>query len=168
MKVYGITGDCPALKKILNFIGHTGYHCCWFCYLRGQHLNGKRQYHYHRPVDLRSRQRYRKESNEAQRTTSRVNGHLGRSILQDLVDIPLPDSIVIDYLHVTLLGHVKTITLDIYNHLTPSQRTVFNDRLVEQQFPHFFKRKIRPFTEFSYLKAVEFRNLLFYGVLPTL
>jgi hypothetical protein len=95
VRVYGITGDCPALKKILNFIGHNGYHCCWFCYLRGEHLNGKRQYHYRRSVNPRSRQRYREESNKAQRTSARVNGHLGRSIIQDLVDIPLPDSIII-------------------------------------------------------------------------
>ena len=40
--IYGVTGDCPALKKILNFIGHNGYDCCWFCYVHGQHVGGKR------------------------------------------------------------------------------------------------------------------------------
>lgn len=168
LKIYGITGDCPALKKILNFIGHNGYDCCWFCFIHGQHIHNKRQYCYQQPINLRSRQNYLKDSTEAHRTKSRVNGHLGRSVIHDLVDLPLPDSIVIDYLHVTLLGHVKTISIDIYNHLTPLQRTIFNDQLRKQQFPHFFKRKIRSFTEFSYFKAVEWRNLFFYGVLPGL
>ena len=168
LKVYGITGDCPALKKILNFIGHNGYDCCWFCRIHGQHEGAKRQYHYRRPIQLRSRRTYLNESTEAHRTKSRVNGHLGRSVIQDLVDLPLPDSIVIDYLHVTLLGHFKTISIDIYNRLTPLQRTIFNEQLKRQRFPNFFTRKTRSFTEFSYFKGVEFRNLLFYGVLPGL
>jgi hypothetical protein len=156
------------LKKILNFIGHGGYDCCWFCYLHGQHADGKRQYCYERPIRLRGRQMYLQESNEAHRTQSRVNGHLGKSIIQDLVDVPLPDSIVIDYLHVTLLGHVKTISVAIYRQLTPLQRSILDGQLKKQQFPHFFNRKIRPFTELANVKSTELRNLLFYGLLPNL
>ena len=138
LKVYGITDDCPALKKILNFIGHNGYDCCWFCRIHGQHEGGKRQYYYRRPIQLRSKQKYLNESTEAHRTKSRVNGHLGRSVIQDLVDLPLPDSIVIDYMHVTLLGHFKAISIDLYNRLTPLQRTIFNEQLKRQRFLHFF------------------------------
>lgn len=166
--IYGVTGDCPALKKILNFIGHNGYDCCWFCYVHGQHVGGKRQYFYQRPIFLRSSRNYLHDSNEACRTKSRVSGHLGKSVVQDLLDVPLPDSIVIDYLHVTLLGHVKSIAVNIYNKLTPLQRSRFNDELKKQPFPHWFKRKFRPFNEFSNVKAVELRNLLFYGLLPFL
>ncbi|CAF4860361.1 unnamed protein product, partial [Rotaria sp. Silwood1] len=34
IKFLSITGDSPALSKILNFIGHGGYYCCNFCYTR--------------------------------------------------------------------------------------------------------------------------------------
>ncbi|CAF3422229.1 unnamed protein product [Rotaria sp. Silwood2] len=168
LKVYGITGDCPALKKILNFIGHGGYDCCWFCYVHGEHKNGKRQYLYQRSIRLRNTQAYLHASNEAHRTQLRVNGHLGKSILQNLLDVQLPDSIVIDYLHVTLLGHVKTIGAAIYHELKPFQRSTFDSQLKRQRFPHFFNRKVRPFTEFSNIKSTELRNLLFYCLLPNL
>ena len=168
LKIYGITGDCPALKKILNFIGHNGYDCCWFCYISGQHVNGKRQYYYQTTIRLRSPSKFQKESNEAQQTQSRINGHLGRSILQGLIDIPLPNSIVIDYLHATLLGHVKAIVIDIYNQLAPRERLTLNGQLKNQTFPHFFVRKFRSFNEFANVKAVELKNLFFYGLLPNL
>ena len=87
LKIYGITGDCPALKKILNFFGRGGYDCCWFCYLHGQYKDGKQQYQYERSIKLRSTQMYLQESYEAHRTQSRVNGHLGESIIQNLLDV---------------------------------------------------------------------------------
>ncbi|CAF4840063.1 unnamed protein product [Rotaria socialis] len=168
LKAYGITGDCPALKKILNFIGHGGYDCCWLCYIYGQHTNGKLQYSYQRQLKLRDTLTYLHESIEADQTKTRVNGHLGKSILQDLLDVKLPDSIVVDYMHTTLLGHNKAIFSAIYYKLTPLQRLVWNYQLKSQQFPHFFNRKVRPFTEFAHVKATELRSLLFYCLLPNL
>ena len=148
LKICGITGDRPALKKILNFVGHGGYDCCWFCYLHRQHKDGKRQYPYKRSIKLRSTQMYLHESNEAHRTQSRVNGHLGKGVIENLLDVSLPDSIIIDYLHVTLLGHVKVISMAIYHELTPLQHLSLNNQLKRQRFPHFFDRSIRPFNEF--------------------
>ncbi|CAF2038029.1 unnamed protein product [Rotaria magnacalcarata] len=168
LKVYGITGDCPALKKILNFIGHGGYDCCWLCYIHGQYTNRKLQYSYQRQLKLRDTLTYLHESIEADQTKTRVNGHLGKSILEDLLDVKLPDSIVVDYMHTTLLGHSKAIFSAIYYKLAPLQRSVWNYQLKSQQFPHFFNRKVRPFTEFAHVKATELRNLLFYCLLPNL
>ena len=134
LKIYGITGDCPALKLICNFIGHSGYYCCYFCYVKGQHINRRRQYHYE-PLKLRSIYKYSKASREAERTQTNIFGHLGKSILQCIVDIPFPHCIVLDYLHVTLLGHAKAIILVIYNQLKTKQRKQFNDKIKEQNFP---------------------------------
>ncbi|CAF1026745.1 unnamed protein product [Didymodactylos carnosus] len=56
LKIYGITGDCPALKLILNFTGHGRYYCCWFCYLKGEHIGGKRQYRHEQEVTMNQEQ----------------------------------------------------------------------------------------------------------------
>lgn len=127
--MFGITGDCPALKKILNFIGHNGYDCCWFCYLHGVHVNGKRQYPYERPIVLRSTENYWRDAIIADRNKVKVNGHLGRSVIDELLDIPLPNSIIIDYLHVSLLGHAKSVVVSIYSDPKPSERSELNYQL---------------------------------------
>ncbi|CAF1401710.1 unnamed protein product [Rotaria sp. Silwood1] len=124
IKFLSITGDSPALSKILNFIGHGGYYCCNFCYTRGI------------------------------------------SILQDILDVSLPYAILIDYQHVSLLRHTKTVLKAIYKQLKPSDRERFDNKLKYQSFPHFFNRQMKPFNKFSFIKAVELRNILFYGFLP--
>ena len=137
LKIYGITGDCPALKMICNFIGHNGYHCCYMCFIKGQHINRKRQYRYER-MDIRTTRKYAKGCKEAERTQANVYGHLGESVLEEIVDVPFPNCIVLDYLHVTLLGHAKAIILSIYRLLTPVQRASFDVQVRRQNFPRKF------------------------------
>ncbi|CAF1294231.1 unnamed protein product [Didymodactylos carnosus] len=168
LKIYGITGDCPALKLILNFIGHGGYCCCWFCYLKGEHIGNKRQYYHQQQLVMRGTKQYSEESVKAEQKQTNIYGHLGKSILENLLDVPLPQAIIIDYLHVTLLGLAKTIILSIYHQLIPIQRTQLDEQLKQQQFPHFFNRKMRAVSNFAYVKATELRNMLFYGILPNL
>lgn len=152
---YGILGDCPALKIILEFIGHTGYHSCFFCYIHGIHIGGrggKRQYYHETYINLREEKSYALESIKAAETSSNIYGHLGRSMLHDLLDVPLPHSIIVDYLHVSLLRHTRAIVQQIYKKLTPLQRMNFDTCLRQQRFPHFFNRKIRPVCDFSFVK----------------
>ncbi len=152
---YSIVGDCPALKLVLEFKGHNGYYCCFYCYIEGVHVGGrggKRQYYYDDDILLRDIKNYESESIEAAETSSAVFGHFGRSILHDLLDIPLPYSIIADYLHVSLLRHTRGIVKQIYSSLSPSQRTEFDARLRAQNFPHFFNRKLRPVRDLSFIK----------------
>ena len=155
MYYYGVIGDCPALKIILEFIGHTGYYSCFYCYLKGVHVGGrggKRQYY----CDVRTKPRkpitYELESTRAATTASNIYGHLGRSILQDLLDVPLPDSIIADYLHVTLLRHTRAILQQTYSKLSPAQRVKFDIGLRAQKFPHSFNRKVRGVSDLSFVK----------------
>jgi hypothetical protein len=152
---YSIVGDCPALKLVLEFNAHNGYFCCFYCYIEGIHVGGrggKRQYYYEDGTQLRDITSYESESIEAAETSSKVFGHLGRSILHDLLDVPLPYSIIADYLHVSLLRHTRGIVKQIYSSLSPSQRIEFDAGLRAQKFPHFFNRKLRPVSEFSFIK----------------
>ena len=56
----------------------------------------------------------------------------------------------------------------IYHELTPLQRLSLNNQLKRQRFPHFFNRNIRPFNEFANIESSELKNLLFYGLSPSL
>jgi len=148
-------GDCPALKLVLEFKGHNGYYCCFYCYIKGVHIGGrggKRQYFYEDDFQLRDAKNYVSESVKAADTSSKVFGHLGRSILHDLLDVPLPYSIIADYLHVSLLRHTKVIVKQIYARLSPAERIKFDADLRAQNFPHFFNRKLRAVSDFSFIK----------------
>lgn len=166
LKIFALTGDCPALKLALSFIGHGGYYCCWLCYIRGEHKNGKRQYEFEFPIVMRDRITYQEESHIAEREGINVYGHLGVSILSPILDIPLPDAIIIDYLHVTLLGHSKALILNIFHSLKPIERVAVDSFFKKQNFPNHFNRKIRPISNFGFVKATELKNILFYVALP--
>lgn len=130
----GITGDCPAISLMCNFTHHNGFFSCWYCYIRGETRQNKRQYD-SIPLRLRSAEEFIHLSNLAEKTGERQFGHFGVSVVHDLLDIPLPYSIVIDYLHTTLLGHSKRIILALHNQLSPSDRLRLNRVISKQTFP---------------------------------
>ena len=167
LKIYAITGDCPALRLALNSIGHSGYYCCWLCYIRGEHKNNKRQYEFEFPMLMRDRITYEEESRIAEQKQINVYGHLGVSILSPILDIPLPDAIIIDYLHTTLLGHSKALILNIFYSLKPNERIEVDNFFKKQNFPNYFNRTIRPISNFGFVKATELKNILLYVALPT-
>ncbi|CAF4344652.1 unnamed protein product [Rotaria socialis] len=106
--VYGLAGDCPAIKLPTKHISHQGYICCWLCYTH-----------------------------------------------------------VIDYMHVSLLRHTRTIIQYIYQEiLKPKQRDELDDLFRHQAFPHHVNRKMCCVKDFSYCKASELRNMLLYDLLP--
>ncbi|CAF4453987.1 unnamed protein product [Rotaria magnacalcarata] len=165
--IYGLTGDCPAIKLAIKHVNHQGYWCCWFCYIRGVHIHHKRQYYFKKELALRSAAEYALYSHEAEETKTNIYGHLGVSPLSVIIDVPLPRCLVINYMHVSLLRHTRTVIQYIYGKfLKPKQREELDEVFRNQPFPHFFNRKMRPVKEFSYCKATELRNMLLYGLLP--
>jgi hypothetical protein len=120
---YSIIADCPAMKLILNHIGNNGYYCCWLCKVKGVHIQelSKRQYYFREPSVMRTVQSYVLESKEAEEQCDNVNGHIGVSVLHALLDVPLPYSVLIDYMHVSLLRHTHAITLQLYAKLKPKK-----------------------------------------------
>lgn len=92
IKLLGITGDCPALTLICNFVHHNGYCSCWLCFIRGIHVNHEQQYR-HQQLVLRLPQRFSELSSEAEHTKKNVYGHFGELVIARLLDIPLPNAI---------------------------------------------------------------------------
>src|SRR4051794_6167902 len=93
----GIIADCPAMKLALDHIGNNGYYSCWFCKNHGIHIYNKRQYYFEEVPCMRTIKSYLNESKEAETTGENVNGHLGMSIFHEILDVPLPHSIIMDY-----------------------------------------------------------------------
>ncbi|CAF4476027.1 unnamed protein product [Rotaria socialis] len=147
--VYGLAGDCPAIKLATKHISHQGYICCWLCYTHGIHK-----------LNMNFIQKKQKKQKN-------IYGHLGRSPFSVVFDIPLPRCIVIDYMHVSLLRHTRTIIQYIYQEiLKPKQRDELDDLFRHQAFPHHVNRKMCCVKDFSYCKASELRNMLLYDLLP--
>ena len=157
--LFGITGDCPALSLMGNFINHNGYYSCWLCFIRGQRMNNKQQYH-HEVITLRTISQYARLSERAERTKKNVLGHFGTSVIASILDVPFPHAIVLDYLHISLLGHVKAIALSIYDQLRPAQRKQLNGHLRDQSFPRKSSRSsVSHQEEFQAYPSFEFRFL---------
>ncbi|CAM4744206.1 unnamed protein product [Rotaria magnacalcarata] len=165
---YGVIGDCPALRLILNFIGHGGYYCCFYCYTKGHHVQEcrKRQYSYTEMLNIRDPQSFGRNAEVAEARGLNVYGHIGKSILSDILDVPLPISVLCDYQHVSLLRHFRDVVKALSRSLLPKVRKTIDQKLRTQTFPHFFNRRMRGIEDFSFIKASELRNLLLYGFLP--
>lgn len=48
--VLAITGDCPAISLLLDFVNHNGYFSCWFCFIKSIYVNHKPQYYHQEPI----------------------------------------------------------------------------------------------------------------------
>ncbi|CAF3039930.1 unnamed protein product [Rotaria sp. Silwood2] len=93
-KIYGGITDCPTLKVMADMIGHNGYYPCFYCYMKREHvrLAAKRQYQYELLVNHLTVKSLNTNSRKAQLNKKNVFGHLGTSILDEVVDVPLPHS----------------------------------------------------------------------------
>jgi hypothetical protein len=151
-----------------NINGHTGYYPCFYCHIEGVHVctARKRQYPYTSTVNYRTVNSFYINSRDAHVNNQKVLGHVGISILDEVLDVPLPHGIVIDYAHVSLLRHFRDVTRTVASSLAPSIRQKIDCSLRRQAFPHFFHRKMRGIEDFSFIKATELKNLLLYGFIP--
>ena len=170
LRLYGSIADCPALKLISNMVGHTGYYCCFFCFVRGFHDSTvrKRQYPYSLHTPQRTKISFALNGERAEQENRNIFGQLGTCILTPFVDIHLPSCLLVDYAHVTLLRHFRDVIRTVYASLSPAIRQQIDRSLRMQRFPNYFNRKMRGINELAFVKAVEMKNLLFYGLLPNL
>ena len=157
---YEIIADFPALRLMLNFIEHGGYYCCFYCYTKGYHDKRckKRQYLFANSLNIRDPQSFELYARTATNSGEVIYGHLRESILAQILDIPLPISILCDYQHFTLLRHFRDVVRVLGCSLRPHKRKEIDHRLRNQVFPHFFHRKMRGIQDFSFIKASELRK----------
>ena len=63
-----------------------------------------------------------------------INGVRGVSSLLSILQYP--DSVVLDYMHLSCLNHIEVLIKHWQNAFTDTDRTLINDCLRKQQFPH--------------------------------
>ena len=85
-------------------------------------MGNKRQYNFEEAPCMRMVDSYLYESRKADAIGENVKGHLGTSFLYQILDVPLPDSILMDYMHITLLRHTDSVVLQIYQSIKPKER----------------------------------------------
>lgn len=176
-----ITMDLQARAYVTNMTQHNGEYGCLYCEEPGVVVeSGKgrcRSYPYREvPSKLRKEDELRKNATEAQENGNRIKGFFGKSILSYLPYLSLTDSVVIDYMHGTLLGITKKLLhfwFDPENKAMPfyiGNHTAKVDKILRCiQPPYKIHRMPRVITNtFMHWKASELRNWLLFYSLPCL
>lgn len=68
----------------------------WLCKIQGVQINEKRQYHFQAVPKIQSITSCINESMEVEIKGENANSHLTLSVFQELLDVPLPNTIIID------------------------------------------------------------------------
>ncbi|CAF1143529.1 unnamed protein product, partial [Didymodactylos carnosus] len=76
-------------------------------------------------------------------------------------------SIMVDYLHTTLLRQTRTMMTHLAGKISTADRALLDRVLTEQRFPYYFYRGVRGISNLAHVKGTEVRNLLLYSMIPT-
>ena len=172
--------DAPARQMLKCIKGHTGYHCCERCVVRGYCHNGSHVVHSNVTEDLRTEEDFNRVKYKD--PDSQIESHQHkRSPLVGAVHCVR--QFALDYMHLVCLGVMKRL-LRYWKRGAPGGRTgkvaqvqleVVSDRLKQlvHSIPGDFARKPRPIKHSDRWKATEFRQFLLYtgpvvlrGILP--
>lgn len=123
VKIHGFIADTPARCKALNCIYFNGNYGCIFCYHpTGRHSNKKTIIYpikAYNNIKLRNLNDYLNDLNTAIETGKLVNGVKGETYLYNWISIPY--SVIIDYMHLCLIGTFKKIISDLLNSINKKQ-----------------------------------------------
>ncbi|KAJ8319715.1 hypothetical protein KUTeg_002736 [Tegillarca granosa] len=175
------TMDLQARAYVLMMTHHNGLYGCLYCLEPGEVVkSGKgtcRSYiNREQPTPARSDESARNCAQIARQSGKRTEGFLGESVLWYLSYFSVTNSVVIDYMHGTLLGVCKKL-LELWFDKSYSSET-FNittkvdevDKILKNiKPPYTIHRKPRVLkSTFSNWKASEHRNWLLFYSLPCL
>jgi len=93
--------DSPAKSYALSIKGHTGNFSCTKCDEEGEMFN--------HVLCFTETERFRKRTDISFRTAAQPEPHTGKSILLDIPNFNMIDSVPIDYMHNLLLGCMKRL-----------------------------------------------------------
>lgn len=91
--------DAPAKSFVLNIKGHNGYFSCTKCTLEG---------HFENTLYF-CETNFIKRTNHTFRAKLHPEHHIGRTLIEDIPDFNMIDSVPIDYMHCILLGVMKRL-----------------------------------------------------------
>ncbi|KAL7634813.1 UNVERIFIED_CONTAM: hypothetical protein RMT77_015190 [Armadillidium vulgare] len=101
--------DAPAKAKILNFTNHSGYSSCNYCEIHGIYESNAVRFPYGNNVQLRTKKEWQKCALIAMNTNKAIKGIKGSTPLTDLQGFNIIWGAPPDYMHIILLGVMKTV-----------------------------------------------------------
>ncbi|KAJ8683858.1 hypothetical protein QAD02_019650 [Eretmocerus hayati] len=176
-----ISGTCDQLAKclFLNIKQHNSVYGCAVCKIETKRMltkrrGNKRTYPYKEDLDLRTQEETDQQAADAVNSGEPKCGIKGPSIFRLFV-LNYIISTAIDIMHCGYEGVTKQlIRLWFHIKLRKGSGSLFkylnliNARIRALRPPSFIPRILRPLSEFSYLKANEFKTFLYFCSLPLL
>lgn len=158
--------DTPAKSFILSIKSHAGHFSCTKCDQEGDLFNNV--------LCFIETERFCKRTDISFRTIVQPEHHTGKSLLLDIPNFNIIDSVPIDYMHSLLLGGMKKLLCHkrygwIFGKppykLRARDVTQISENLlkIKRYMPREFSRKTRSIVECKRFKATEFRFLLLYA-----
>ncbi|XP_043468219.1 uncharacterized protein LOC122502304 isoform X1 [Leptopilina heterotoma] len=172
-KIDCIICDAPAKSFLLNVKGHTGFHSCTKCVIRGK-------WRRHRVCFPHTGKVYKKRTDANIRYRMHKKHQLGYCCLRRIPNFNLIDDIPYDYMHLVCLGCMRRLIFFLIVIRSPSrlrkwQINKISKRLqkLRKYIPQEFSRKPRSLKELRFWKATEYRQFVLYtgsfifkGILP--
>lgn len=163
VSVQGFCMDAPAKSLCLGITGHTGYHSCTRCKIKGTYSHGRTHFN-----KIRNRCRTNDEF------LGRVHKNYQKfgTPLTKIPGIHFVRSFCLDTMHLVYLGITKTLMRILFvgkkahkgHKLSVKIKNIFSEKLValKSWMPVEFQRKPRSLNECLRYKATELRTFLLY------
>ena len=173
VEVHCFIGDLPARAKALGTKGHSGFHSCTRCTIRGKKQEDTavyfpRSWWEDLNVDERTNDSFRQQLHP-----SHHKQDMSPSPLLAIKEMDMVKDVVIDYMHNICEGTTKTL-MELYfghdpkfatvNRCSADERAAVDRALVsfKRQLPSNFQRRPRPMNEMLKYTATEWRTWLIY------
>ncbi|RXG72669.1 hypothetical protein Avbf_05591 [Armadillidium vulgare] len=155
----------------MKILQNTGYSSCNYCEIHGIYESNAVRFPYGNNVQLRTKKEWQKCARIAMNTNKAAKGIKGCSPLTDLQGFNIIWGAPPDYMHIILLGVMKTL-FELYFTNTgnpwyigsPKQRSLLDKKLFEMKVPNYINRKPRSVSKWKFWKATEFGNFLYYYI----
>jgi hypothetical protein len=170
-----LMGDMPALSSMVQFVEHNAFYACMFCNTKGTYNKDGHciTYFLDNDAELRTSENFEKcaqlaASMKTRLDRERTKGIKGLSAFSEILDVPLPHSVVIDAMHTVFLCHAKKLLIQIQSTITKENLSKINEKLCSMNFIHDILRRPRSFLNVQKWKASEVRLFILYIGLPVL
>jgi hypothetical protein len=170
-----LMGDMPALSTMVRFVEHNAFYACMFCNIKGTYNHDGHCviYFIDNNVKLRTSENFEKCAQLAASMQTRIDrertmGVKGLSAFSEILDVPLPHSVVIDAMHTVFLCHSKKLLIHLQTYITKENLLKINSKLRSINFIHDILRRPKSLSNVQKWKASEVRLFILYIGLPVL
>ena len=170
LKPYVICGcvDTPARKKCNCKVNFNAYFGCDMCYAHGYYYKGNVRYVIEGEIKLRDEKTTKNLMKRAIEKSLSIRGINGISPLIFLENFDIDEGFPPDKLHAADSGTAKHITRFMMKKLSPHQRQLLDDYLLQIRAPTTIGNLTKKMSDRSKWKAKDWENYVFFYSIPVL